>query len=136
MTNIRTIKIQTDVPEIPIEIGKLKYSFSLSDENIAKFREKSLEVRTKLEKMSEDTVDDDNAIEVAKDALRTGYDAILGDGAFDDIYKQTKSVTYLMQYFVQLSQGVSAVLSEMGIADPALNRYQRREKAKEDKKKK
>ena len=38
------IKIQTEKPEIPVEIGNLRFSFDLSDESIKKFIHNDIQV--------------------------------------------------------------------------------------------
>lgn len=124
------IKIQTDVPELPIEIGKLTYTFGLSDDNITNFRKKSEEVKAKLDGMEID--EEGDLIEQVKGVLEIGFDNILGEGAFKDVYKQTPSVTYLSNYFAQLVIGVTEAIDGMdnGSADmqKMVDRYTRRKK--------
>lgn len=120
-----SINIETEVPKIPIKIGALQYEFSLSDENITTFRTRHAEVAAELESIA-DTDNEEDAMEIAKKALKTGFDAVLGDGAFEDLYKQSPSVIYLMEYFQKLAVGLNEAMAQKNIVDPTLNRYQRR----------
>lgn len=133
-SKISAIKIQTDVPEIPIEIGKLNFSFSVSDENLLSFRGKSLEIQKTLSNLPE-VEDDEEAMAQAKDALRVGFDAILGAGSFEKIYEQTPSINYLVNYLFQLISGITNVMADMGIKDKDVNRYTRRAQQKANKRK-
>ncbi|TMZ64705.1 hypothetical protein EMG21_29245, partial [Klebsiella pneumoniae] len=78
------IKIQTEKPEIPVEIGNLRFSFDVSDESIKKFRKEALEVQKEFHSITV-SEDDDEALEQAKSVLKRGFELILGEGAFEKI---------------------------------------------------
>lgn len=108
------IKIQLETPAIPVEIGKLKFEFNTSDESIQAFRDNAYVIKDEIEKVG--TADGDE-FEEAKEILRKGFDLILGEGAFDKIYKQTPSIMSVAKYFVQLSQSISQELNKMGLSE-------------------
>lgn len=108
------IKIQTESTAVPIEFGKLKFEFDTSDESIQSFYKNGEKAQKELEAME---LEDGNEIESMKKILRSGYDAFLGKGAFDKIYKQTPSVVKLAPLFVQLTEAISEKLEEMGMSE-------------------
>lgn len=107
------IKIQEQKPEIPVEIGALEFSFSVTDESVLRFRRNAVKIQQELEKVEIET-DEEKALEQAKKALKKGFDLILGDGAFEKIYEMTPSVPFLMNYFEQLSGGLHQELQNIG----------------------
>lgn len=106
------IKIQEQRPEIPIEIGKLNFAFSVTDESVASFKKNAVEIQKELESIEVD--ENKENLELCKDVLKRGFDLMLGEGAFEKIYKMTPSVMYLMNYFVQLSKGIHEELQKIG----------------------
>lgn len=130
-----TIKIALKSSEIPIEIGELDYSFRMDDESIEKFKKAIVEVEeflkveaAKLEKLEENDVDQ---LEQQKKILRISFDKILGDGAFDEIYKQTPSIINCANYFVQLGAGLKEEIDNYNGDD--LSKYLEKPKAKRKK---
>lgn len=109
------IKIQTKKPEIPIEIGDLRFVFDVSDKSIKQFRNNALEVQKEFHSITIE--DDEKAIEQAKAVLKRGFEMILGDGAFEKIYDLSPSVMIAMQYFVQLAEGIEQELRNMGFSE-------------------
>lgn len=105
------IKIQTKKTSIPVELGDLKFGFDVTDESIKKFRENAIEIQKELAVLD---INDDNALDVTKDILKRGYDLILGDGAFDKVYEMSPSVVIVMDYFVQIIEGIGSELKKMG----------------------
>lgn len=132
MSNL--IKIQTAIPEIPIEIGELKFSFSLTDENILRFRDQATGIAARIQSVELDDDEDDDAKIMKKmhEVLQVGFDFVLGEGAFAEIYKVTPSVSFLLSYFSQLLTGVTEELDNIQNADESskANRYTRRSKKK------
>lgn len=110
------IKIQTKKTEIPIEIGELKFAFDVSDESIQNFREEALRIQKEFHEIGPD-VDDEKALEQAKAVLKKGFDMMLGEGAFEKIYKLSPSVVICAQYFSQLVQGIEVELQNMGFSE-------------------
>lgn len=115
------IKIQERKPEIPVEIGPLKFSFSVTDESVLNFRKNALPVLQELESMVLDENDEEKALEQAKEMLQKGFDVTLGDGSFEKIYELTPSVRYLADYFVQLWIGLDKEINNMGAFDQAID---------------
>ncbi|MEN0648917.1 DUF6673 family protein [Caldifermentibacillus hisashii] len=109
------IKIQTQKPEIPVEIGDLKFSFNVSDESIKKFRNEAIKVQKELEEIAISD-NDDQALEQAKEALKRGFEIMLGEGSFKKIYDISPSLVLCMQYFVQIAIGIDEELKNMGFS--------------------
>ena len=111
-----TIRIEEQKPEIPVEIGELKFSFKVTDEAVLGFRKNALEVAEKLSSI-ELKGGEEEALKAAQDALRHGFDAILGEGAYNKLYEMTPSVVLLMRYFEQLAAGLSDELKALGLSN-------------------
>ncbi|MEK6452619.1 DUF6673 family protein [Caldifermentibacillus hisashii] len=109
------IKIQTQKPEIPVDIGDLKFSFNVSDESIKKFRNEAIKVQKELEEIAISD-NDDQALEQAKEALKRGFEIMLGEGSFKKIYDISPSLVLCMQYFVQIAIGIDEELKNMGFS--------------------
>ena len=113
------IKIEKKQTEIPIEIGDLKFAFDVTDESIQRFRENAIKIQQELE-----TIDDEEEnMENAKAILGKGFDVILGDGAFEKVYQMTPSIPYLLNYFIQLVNGLSDELSALGAIEERAQKY-------------
>lgn len=109
-----TIKIQIDKTAIPIEFGKLKFEFDTSDESVEKFYGGIEKIQSDLTAIE---VDEKDMLSGAKEALKRGYDHVLGDGAFEKIYKQTPSVMKLVSLFLVLMENVTEELENMGMSE-------------------
>ena len=121
------IKIQLETPAIPVEIGKLKFEFNTSDESIQAFRDNAYLIKDEIEIAG--TTEGDE-FEEAKDILQKGFDLMLGEGAFEKIYKQTPSVMSVTKYFVQLTQSITQELNKMGLSETQQQKAQKYVKAK------
>ena len=110
------IKIQTKKPEIPVEIGELKFTFDVSDESIQNFREEALRIQKEFNDIGPD-IDDEKALEQAKVVLKKGFYMMLGEGAFEKIYELSPSVMICAQYFAQIVQGIEDELKNMGFPE-------------------
>jgi len=114
------IRIEEQKPEIPVEIGKLKFTFKVTDEAVLNFRKESLRLKEELEKIQA-AEDDETNVEKVRELLRQGFDAFLGEGAFEKIYEMSPSVMVISRYFTQLVLGISDEIERMG-ADKALEK--------------
>ena len=108
-----SIKIQTEKPEIPIEIGHLKFVFDVTDESIKAFYKNGVKIKRELESINLDE-NDDKAFEQIKDVLRRGFTLLLGEGSFEQIYELSPSVFICMKYLAQISEGIDRELANMG----------------------
>ena len=118
------IKIQTEKPEIPVEIGNLRFSFDVSDESIKKFREDALKIQKELENI--ESIDNDKeALEAAKNVLHRGYSIILGDGSFEKIYELSPSVIICMKYLEQIVVGIEEELRNKGYSQTQKEKAQK-----------
>lgn len=114
------IRIEEQKPEIPVEIGELKFTFKVTDEAVLNFRKESLRLKEELEKIQVAEEDETN-VEKVRELLRQGFDAFLGEGAFEKIYEMSPSVMVISRYFTQLVLGISDEIERMG-ADKALEK--------------
>lgn len=110
------IKIQTEKPEIPVEIGDLSFAFDVTDESIREFRKSAVRVKKELENI-EVAKNDDKALEQIKDVLRRAYTLTLGEGAFEKVYGLSPSVVVCMKYLAQISEGIERELANMGYSN-------------------
>ena len=94
------IKIQTKTHVIPIEVGDVKLAFDMSDENLKKLYDADLDIRRKINEV------DENDFEAQKKAISEIVDAMLGDGSFDKLYELSPSIFIVVEYFIQISQGL------------------------------
>lgn len=94
------IKIQTQTPYIPIEVGELKLKFDMTDDNIKCLYDSEKQFQEKLNSV------EDGDFEGQKKAIKTAVDFLLGDGAFDKLYSVTPSLVVVVEYFVQISIGL------------------------------
>lgn len=111
------IRIQTEKPVIPIELGDLKFEFDVSDESVKKFREDATKVQKELTNITVE--DEDKALELTKGVLKRGYDLILGEGAFEKVYNLSPSVLITMKYLEQIVEGIAAELKALGFEPSA-----------------
>lgn len=94
------IKIQTKTHVIPIEIGDVKLEFDMSDENLQKLFDTEHDVMKKIDEV------DKNDFEAQKKAISEIVDAMLGDGSFDKLYELSPSIFIVVEYFMQIAQGL------------------------------
>lgn len=106
------IRIDTGSTAILVKFGNIDFEFQVDDESIEQFRTKAGEIADKLEKVKPEGKE----LQETKTILKQGYDTYLGDGAFDQIYKQTPSVIKLTEYFVALSDAIASKLQLEGLA--------------------
>ena len=118
------IKIEKKQTEIPIEIGDLKFAFDVTDESIQRFRENAIKIQQELEVID----DEEEDFNKAKDILKKGFDVILGDGAFERVYQMTPSIPYLLNYFIQLVDGLTEEINDIGAIQERANKYLRKKK--------
>src|SRR5690606_20734182 len=114
------IRIEEQKPEIPVEIGELKFTFKVTDEAVLNFRKESLPPTEELEKIQAAEEDETN-VEKVRELLRQGFDALRGEAADEQIYEMSPSGMVVSRYFTQLVLGSSDAIERMG-ADKALEK--------------
>lgn len=127
------IKINTVKAGTPVEIGELHFIFDTSDNALQK-----------LEVAAENFVADmakikGNDLEAVKEVLKNGYDLILGEGAFEQIYQQTPSVTQCVNILEELCNSLTADLQTAGnknTQQAKVEHYLNQKKQKKQKKRK
>lgn len=111
------IKINTTKAGIPVEIGELKFTFDTSDDALTRLAETGETFMDDLSKIK------GNDLEATKEALRRGFDFLLGPSSFDQIYKQTPSAIQCIKILEQLYISLTVELEAAG------NKYTQQEKA-------
>ncbi|WP_339283169.1 hypothetical protein [Oceanobacillus sp. FSL K6-3682] len=126
------IKIQTEKPLIPVEIGDLKFEFPVDDESIKKVRVDA----PKLQKKYADIKPENDAHEeqLKKELMKEGFKLFLNDeNAFDKIFEQTPSTVMCLKYFIKISEGITQELKEMGVVETPQEKAQKYVKKKNKK---
>lgn len=118
------IKIQTKTHVIPIEIGDVKLGFDMSDENIEKLFDSEHDIMKKISEV------DKNDFEAQKKAIKEIIDALLGDGSFDKLYDLSPSIFIVVEYFMQIAQGLKEEISKR-LGNDNLSKAQKYLEAKE-----
>jgi len=101
------IKIQLEELIIPVTIGELKFEVDTSDTSIKTLRKKAFQMEAKIkeiEKIAETS--EEEAEKEVELYLQDSFDALLGEGAFEKIYKQTPALKSLAKYFIKLIEGL------------------------------
>ncbi|WP_413524027.1 hypothetical protein [Carnobacterium divergens] len=113
------IKIETQKAILPVQFGELELEFDLSDKAVATYRDKVPEMQAemyrleaKIKAANDDEVE--KMLGVIKETLKMGYEFMLGKGCFEAIYEQTPSSIHLLNYFIQLSEGISKEIKDLG----------------------
>lgn len=118
------IKIQTKTHIIPIEIGDVKLEFDMSDENIKRLFDSENEIMKKISEV------DSNDFDAQKKAIKEIIDAMLGDGSFDKLYNLSPSVFIVVEYFMQIAQGLKEEINKR-LGNDNLSKAQKYLEAKE-----
>lgn len=100
------IKIQTQTPVIPIEIGDLTINFEYTDENIKRLYDHHDKMQKEIEKIKSDD------LESAKEILRKSFDFLLGEGTFEKIYAISPSIIIVTDYYFQIVEGLFEEISK------------------------
>lgn len=109
---------------IPIEIGDVKLGFDMSDENLQKLFDAEHDIMKKIDEV------DKNDFEGQKEAIKEIIDALLGDGSFDKLYKLSPSVFIVVEYFMQIAQGLKEEVNKR-LGNDNLSKAQKYLEAKE-----
>lgn len=118
------IKIQTEKPVIPIEIGELKFEFPVDDEAIKKVRVDAPKLQEKYANIKPENEEHEEQLQ--KELMQEGFKLFLDDGkAFDKIYKQTPSTIICLKYFIDISEGIAQELKEMGVVETPQEKAQK-----------
>jgi len=121
------IKIEIQSTIIPVEIGGVTYEVDMSDD-ATKVHEEALasmaDLGEKIDKLEVDGKKEE-ANEAGVQILKTSYDDLLGEGAFDAIYKLSPSIILMMDYFLQITLGVSEEMTKRQLAEKKLKYLQK-----------
>lgn len=107
------IRIQTEKPVIPIELGDVLLEFPTDDESIKNFRETLPEMQKGIESMEPKNEEEDH--EMAMAIVGKTYDSLFGEGSYEKVYAQTPSLYQCMAYLKEITQGIREELKGMGM---------------------
>ena len=109
---------------IPIEIGDVKLEFDMSDENIKKLFNSEHDIMKMIDEV------DKNDFDAQKKAIKEIIDALLGDGSFDKLYDLSPSIFIVVEYFMQIAQGLKEEINKR-LGNDNLSKAQKYLEAKE-----
>ena len=109
MKTLKTIQLDKTVIDIPFEQdGKvvLTLHFDRSDENVKKFHDLQEKLQKKIDELNEKEATIEETTEVIKEIA----DGILGEGAFDAMYKLNPSTMIVAKYLYLIAIGIKEEL--------------------------
>ena len=104
---MKAINIEVNRTGFPVTLAGIEFFFDCSTEHIEKYESKYVEVEKKLKEL-----DENDSIDSQKEALQLGYDVMLGEGAFDKLYKQVPDLLAWINAFFDLSSGIGKNVDE------------------------
>ena len=107
---MKTIQLDRTVIDIPFEQNGevvLTLHFDRSDENVKKFNKLQKELNTKMNQLEKRK---DLPIEEANKVIKEIADGILGEGAFDAMYKLNPSTMIVAKYLYLIAIGIKEEL--------------------------
>lgn len=110
MKTLKTIQLDKTVIDIPFEQDGevvLTLHFDRSDENVKKFNKLQKELNTKMNQLEKRK---DLPIEEANKVIKDIADGILGEGAFDAMYKLNPSTMIVAKYLYLIAIGIKEEL--------------------------
>ena len=100
------MKIKVNRKQVPIEFGKLKYTYDLTLETKER-------LETAQEVLNNYTEDNFNSVADIKEALSVAYNSLLGAGAFEDIYNEYPDVEALANSLVELTEELQKEVTKL-----------------------
>jgi hypothetical protein len=124
------IKINTRETSIPVEVGNLHFKYSITDESKLSLRNNLSTMQKEIEKMKEEIETSNNMtyekeLERSKSVVKDAVNAILGTGAFEQLYQVSPSIEIIMSYFIQIITGLLNEIGQMNDTS-GLNKYVRK----------
>ncbi|WP_379946466.1 DUF6673 family protein [Enterococcus devriesei] len=98
---MKAVDIKVERTGFPVTLAEVEFFFDCSTEHIEKYESEYVQVEKKLSELNEDN------IESQKEALRLGYDVMLGEGAFDKLYGKVPDLIAWINAFFDLSEGIA-----------------------------
>lgn len=96
-----TLSFKVQVEEVksalPIEILGMQFKIPVDDEAIERYERDHLALLQEIETVTEGT-----QIGAAREIMKKSYDFLLGDGAFEKIYKKCPSTLALVEPYLQI----------------------------------
>lgn len=104
---MKAINIDVNRTGFPVTLAGIEFFFDCSTEHIEKYESKYVEVENKLKEL-----DETDSIESQKEALQLGYDVMLGEGAFNQLYERVPDLLAWVNAFFDLSSGIGKNVEE------------------------
>ncbi|MBE6173676.1 MAG: hypothetical protein E7153_12685 [Enterococcus faecium] len=115
MEETNMVKIQVKKTQLPIEIGEHTFYIDTSEKGaeafwklVSNYATKSAKITEKLEK---EMIKPETADRKAHEELEKVMDQLLGDGAFNKLFKLSPDYTLISEYYMEIC---SAVGEELG----------------------
>src|SRR5690625_4738943 len=96
----------------------------MSDENLKKLYDAENDILKMIDEV------DKNDFDAQKEAVKSIVDKLLGDGSFDKLYELSPSVFIVVDYFLQIAQGLKEEISKR-LGNDNLSKAQKYLEAKE-----
>lgn len=104
---MKALNINVERTGFPVSLAGQDFFFDCSAEHIEEYEMKYVEVEKKLNEL-----EDDGDIQSKKDALGLGYDVMLGNGAFEKLYKEIPDLIAWTNAFFDLAAGIAKNIEE------------------------
>ena len=104
---MKALDIKVERTGFPVSLAGEEFFFDCSTEHVEDYEAKYVEVEKKL-----NGLDDNGDIDSQKEALRMGYDVMLGEGAFEKLYDKVPDLIAWINAFFDLSAGIAQNVDE------------------------
>jgi len=109
------LKIELGTTVIPVEVNGLKFEVDTSDKSMREFNTK---YKTFIEEMVKLDLDNLENEEVISEMLSDLMDELLGEGAFEKLYKLIPSLAKLIYGLNQIMHSISVEMFKSIVAEP------------------
>lgn len=99
---MKALNIKVERTGFPVHLAGLEFFFDCSTEHIEEYEVKYVDVEKKLNSLK-----DEGNNEATLEALRLGYDVMLGEGAFNKLYSEIPDSIAWINAFFDLSSGIA-----------------------------
>ncbi|MFI3604959.1 hypothetical protein [Vagococcus fluvialis] len=104
---MEALVIDVERTGFPIKIGSNEFFFDSSIEGISKYQENYMEALKEVQALEVlDDTDEKEVLSQRVEVFRKAFDIVLGDGAFDKIYKEINDIIALERVFYKVVDGI------------------------------
>lgn len=105
---MKALDIKVERTGFPVTLAGEEFFFDCSTEHIEEYETQYIEVEKKLHELA----DDEGNIEAQKEALKLGFDVMLGEGAFEKLYENVPDLIAWINAFFDLTAGIAQNIDE------------------------